>query len=171
VSITSGERFAQAGGAPMIVKPSTKAELSDAQVETLTKVAARGSDTAVRFADTKTVKTLTALATRGHVALQWGPVDGRARGIHSAKVTGAGERVLAREIARRDQLAAYEAHMARAIGQAAAPVVALDEPALTIETGAAGTVAVVTASRSIVARMDPFEVIRTGNRAEVEIPF
>lgn len=148
----------------MFVKPITKAELTDAQFATLTAVANRSGERAIRFADTRTVTTLTALARRGLVTLNWGPVDGRPRGITSATVLTAGHNTLAREATRRAALADYEARMAAVLTPASTPT-------LTITTDPAGQVEAVAASPSIVCRMDPFDVIRTGTRREVEIPF
>lgn len=141
----------------MFVKPITKAELTDAQFATLTAVANRSGERAIRFADTRTVTTLTALARRGLVTLNWGPVDGRPRGITSATVLTAGHNTLAREATRRAALADYEARMAAVLTPASTA------PTLTITTDPAGQVEAVAASPSI--------VIRTGSRHEVEIPF
>jgi hypothetical protein len=89
----------------------SKAMLTDAQFETIASVLARHGGSALRFADTKTVMTLTALNRKGMATIVWGVVDGR-RGIHSAEITGYGRTIHRDETTRRAAVAKRDASLA-----------------------------------------------------------
>jgi hypothetical protein len=128
-------------------------KMTNAQFHALCAVESRGSDTALRYVDTRTVMTLIAMAkpTRKWVTLVYEVVD-NVRRIHSGELTNAGRNALAWERTKRAEAAERQRRIDIALGSAPADAGIVIRPTLA-------------------ARVDPFDLVRTGAPAPVELPF